>query len=114
MVRVRSKRAINVQFATGSSASRRRRVARSASTSRRGRVRTAVTRLTICGTGPHRTQGTEAHVRDLFPDGYAGVDYSAERFGPLMMLRGYLEQRREWAALRERMAQILDSGAPNE
>jgi hypothetical protein len=61
---------------------------------------------------PQVTWGTEAHVRDLFagtgveleferdtvngepfPDGYAKFDDSAERFGPLMMLRGYLEQR---------------------
>jgi hypothetical protein len=82
---------------------------------------------------PQVTWGTEAHVRDLFagtgveleferdtvngepfPDGYAKFDDGAERFGPLMMLRGYLEQRGEWAALRERMAQVLNSGTPNE
>ena len=42
--------------------------------------------------------------------GNTRVSHSAQA----SVVRGYLEQRGEWAALRERMGQVLDSGAPNE
>ncbi|WP_427894522.1 class I SAM-dependent methyltransferase [Kribbella sp. GL6] len=77
--------------------------------------------------------GDESHVRELFagtavtlefaretvplapfdsPD--EAVDWIATRFGPLMMLRGMLEQRGEWDALRSKLASIYVSGAPAE
>jgi SAM-dependent methyltransferase len=77
--------------------------------------------------------GDESHVRELFagtgvtldftresvplaPFGSAeeAVDWIADNFGPLIMLRGMLEQRGEWEPLRSRLASIYVSGAPAE
>jgi SAM-dependent methyltransferase len=77
--------------------------------------------------------GSEHHVRQIFagtgvtlefaresvplawfdtPD--EAVDWSAEKFGPLMMLRGLLEQQGRWEEARARMVALYDSGAPSE
>jgi hypothetical protein len=77
--------------------------------------------------------GSEDHVREIFagtgvtlefaretvplatfdtPD--EAVDWSAERFGPLMMLRGLLEQEGRWEEARARMISMYESGAPAE
>ena len=42
------------------------------------------------------------------------VDWNAERFGPLMMLRGLLEQQGRWYEVRAKMISIHGSGAPAE
>jgi hypothetical protein len=76
--------------------------------------------------------GSENHVRHIFANtgvtlefaresvpppfdtpGEA-VDWSAERFGPLMMLRGLLEQQGRWDEVRAKMISIYGSGAPAE
>jgi hypothetical protein len=42
------------------------------------------------------------------------VDWNAERFGPLMMLRSLLEQQGRWQEARAKIISIYDSGAPAE
>lgn len=77
--------------------------------------------------------GSEDHVRQIFagtgvtlelaresvplawfdtPD--QAVDWSAEKFDPLMMLRGLLEQQGRWEEARARMVELYDSGTPSE
>lgn len=77
--------------------------------------------------------GDESHVRKLFAgtgmtleftrqsvplppfgSGEESVDWNADRFGPLIMLRGMLEQRGEWEPLRAKLAALYVSGAPAE
>ncbi|MFF0271055.1 class I SAM-dependent methyltransferase [Kribbella sp. NPDC004536] len=77
--------------------------------------------------------GDESHVRELFAGAGVtlefaretvplapfdspeeAVDWTATYFGPLMMLRGMLEQRGEWDALRSKLVSIYVSGAPAE
>jgi hypothetical protein len=77
--------------------------------------------------------GTENHVRHIFagtgvtlefaresvpppPFDTPGeaVDWNAERFGPLLMLRGLLEQQGRWEEARAKMISIYGSGAPAE
>jgi hypothetical protein len=42
-----------------------------------------------------------------------GVDFLAQNFGPLIMLRGYLEQHGAWQAARERMLRLFDPDEPS-
>jgi SAM-dependent methyltransferase len=42
------------------------------------------------------------------------VDWSAEKFGPLLMLRGHLDQQGRWEEVRARMVAMYHSGAPAE
>jgi SAM-dependent methyltransferase len=77
--------------------------------------------------------GDEDHVREIFagtgvtleftresvplarfdsPD--QAVDWTADHFGPLLMLRGMLEQRGQWDQLRSKLVSIYVSDAPAE
>jgi ubiquinone/menaquinone biosynthesis C-methylase UbiE len=77
--------------------------------------------------------GNEEHVRQLFdetgivleftkesvpltpfPTAEAAVDWSEAKFGPMIMLRGYLEPQGRWAACRERLLEIYDPKADAE
>jgi hypothetical protein len=42
------------------------------------------------------------------------VDWNAERIGPLLMLRGLLEQQGQWEEARANMISIYGSGPPAE
>jgi len=82
---------------------------------------------------PPITWGDEAHVRDLFAgtgitlefdrdsvplpagDGAdAEIEWASRNFGPLMMLRGMLEQQGRWEEARDRMKSLWAPDAPCE
>jgi len=49
-----------------------------------------------------------------FDSGEAAIDFAAENFGPLMMLRGMLEGQGTWTDVREELARIYDRRQPGE
>ncbi|HEY3015291.1 MAG TPA: class I SAM-dependent methyltransferase [Nocardioides sp.] len=77
--------------------------------------------------------GDEAHVRELFegtgivlefatetvpivpfPTAEEAVDWNAAKFGPMIMLRGYLEPQGRWGACRQRLIELYDPDAEGE
>jgi len=77
--------------------------------------------------------GDEAHVRSLFddtgivlefatetvpftpfPSAEEAVDWNAANFGPIIMLRAYLEPQGRWKACRERLIALFDPEAEGE
>jgi len=82
---------------------------------------------------PPLAWGTEDHVRQLFAgtgvqlefdrdtvtdepfaSGDEAVDFMAQNFGPMIMLRGPLEAAGRWADLRRELADLYDRREPGE
>jgi SAM-dependent methyltransferase len=49
-----------------------------------------------------------------FDSGYDAVDFAAENFGPLLMLRGMLEPQGAWDDVRDQLAELYDRREPGE
>jgi SAM-dependent methyltransferase len=71
-------------------------------------------RQIFAGTGVTLEFARESVPPPPFNTPVEAVDWNAERFGPLMMLRSLLEQQGQWQEARAKLISIYDSGAPAE
>ena len=68
----------------------------------------------FAGTGVQLEFDRETVESAPFDSGEAAIDFAAENFGPLMMLRGMLEGQGTWTDVREELARIYDRRQPGE
>jgi SAM-dependent methyltransferase len=63
------------------------------------------------GTGIRLEFATESVPLTQFPSAEAAVDWNEENFGPMIMLRAYLEPQGKWQACRQRLLDLYDPDA---
>jgi SAM-dependent methyltransferase len=68
----------------------------------------------FAGTGVQLEFDREAVQGMPYDSGDEAIDFAADNFGPLMMLRGMLEPHGRWADVRDQLASIYDSHKPGE
>jgi hypothetical protein len=68
----------------------------------------------FAGTGVTLEFARESVPPSSFDTPGEAVDWNAERIGPLLMLRGLLEQQGRWEEARAKMISIYGSGPPAE
>jgi SAM-dependent methyltransferase len=66
------------------------------------------------GTGVQLEFDRETVQGETFDSGDDAIDFAAENFGPLMMLRGMLERQGTWTDVREQLVTIYDRQQPGE
>ena len=66
------------------------------------------------GTGILLEFATESVPLTPFPSAEAAVDWNEKNFGPMIMLRAYLEPQGRWQACRERLLELYDPAARAE
>jgi hypothetical protein len=66
------------------------------------------------GTGIALEFATESVPFTPFPSAEAAVDWNAENFGPMIMLRAFLEPQGRWGECRERLLDLYDPEADAE